>query len=145
MLLKTHFPGGRFSSPATELEIEQAEREIGVRLPDQLRQLYLECNGFREPRGHAQYLFSLTEEDGIGSLVRTTAFWRHEFPKVYPSSPDFGQFIFFGSSCADEAWAIDNNDTSVIAYHHWMAEEFEVKGTDIVQVLLHDFELYKSS
>jgi SMI1 / KNR4 family (SUKH-1) len=145
MLLKEHFPGGRFSSPATEHEIVQAEREIGVRLPDQLRQLYLECNGFREPLGQAQYLLSLTEEDGIGSLVRTTAFWRHEFPAIYPSCPDFSRFIFFGSSSADEAWAIDQDGTSVIAYHHWMAEEFEVKGQDIAQVFLDDFEQYEAS
>jgi hypothetical protein len=66
-LLRELFPNGRFSAAATEVQIESVEADLGVRLPEQLRRLYFECDGFREDRGNAKYLLSLTEEDFIGS------------------------------------------------------------------------------
>ena len=142
MLLRTLFPDGRFSRPATPLEIAEAERTIGARLPEQLRSLYMECDGFREPRGNAKYLFSLSEEDGTGSLASANRFWHHEFPKIATFCPDFSRFIFFGSSSADENWAIDQDGLNVIAYHHSMGDEFEVVCTEITQAFLNDFEQY---
>ena len=61
-MLRVLFPNGRFSPAATETQIASVEAELGVRLPEQLRRLYLECDGFREDRGNAKYLLSLTEE-----------------------------------------------------------------------------------
>ncbi|MGL4234879.1 SMI1/KNR4 family protein [Tabrizicola sp.] len=142
MLLRTFFPDGRFSRPATAQEIDGAERTIGAKLPEQLRRLYLECDGFREPRGNAEYLLSLSEVDTTGSLTRTNAFWHHEFPRITTYCPDFRGFIFFGMSSGDESWAIDQDGLNVIAYHHSMGDEYEVVGHDITQVYLHDFELY---
>ncbi|MBD1549546.1 SMI1/KNR4 family protein [Roseibium aggregatum] len=139
MKLKTLFPDGRFWPPATSQEIELAERQIGATLPEPLRHLYLECNGFREPLGNAKYLLSLSAIDSIGSLVSTTLFWREEFPTTCPHSPDFSNFIFFGMSSADEAWAIDLNGSTIVSYHHSMGSEFQMMGRDIIQLYVQDF------
>jgi cell wall assembly regulator SMI1 len=61
------FPNGRFFPPATEEQIVRVETELGMRLPDQLRRLYFDCDGFREDRGNAKYLLSLSDEDHIDS------------------------------------------------------------------------------
>lgn len=143
MKLKTLFPGGSFSSPATPQEIELAERQIGAKLPEPLRRLYLECNGFREPLGNAKYLLSLSAIDTIGSLVSTTLFWREEFPTTFPNSPDFSNFIFFGMSSGDEAWAINQTDGAIISYHHSMGSEFQMVGRDILQLYVQDFSQYE--
>ena len=66
---------------------------LGIGLPDQLRVLYLECNGFREDRGNAKYLFSLTDDGFIGSLVGITKFLWAEV-----KHPNLKSFVFFGSS-----------------------------------------------
>lgn len=71
-MLRQVIPNGRFSAPATQSEVAAAEAVLGLRLPEQLRRLCFECDGFREDRGNAKYLLSLTEEDFIGSLVSTT-------------------------------------------------------------------------
>lgn len=51
---------------------------LGVTLPSKLRKLYLECDGFREDRGNAKYLFSLLDEGNVGSLVTITRHFWHE-------------------------------------------------------------------
>jgi len=61
-MLKTTFPNGRFAPPATEEQIEGVQSILGVPFPEQLWALYRECNGFREDRGNAKYLLSLTDE-----------------------------------------------------------------------------------
>src|SRR5438874_13718412 len=73
-MLKATFPNGRFAPPATEKQIDGVESILGVPFPEQLRVLYRECNGFREDRGNAMYLLSLTDEDFIGSLITLTRF-----------------------------------------------------------------------
>ncbi len=92
-MLKRLFPEGRFSPPATETAIVEAERQLGVTLPSQLRELYLICDGFREDKSNAKYLFSLADEDYIGSLVSITKHMWTEW-----NEPDLRAFLFFGSS-----------------------------------------------
>jgi cell wall assembly regulator SMI1 len=53
-MLRELFPNGRFSPAATPTQIESVETDLGVRLPEQLRRLYLECDGFREDRGNSK-------------------------------------------------------------------------------------------
>lgn len=79
-MLNYLFPHGRFSPPATEDQIVAVETDLGLVLPRQLRDLYLECDGFREDRGNTKYLLSLTDDDVIGSLVKTTRFWWEDGP-----------------------------------------------------------------
>jgi len=102
-MLRTPFPNGRFSPPATEAAIVDAESQLGVQLPSQLRALYLICDGFREDKGNAKYLFSLTDEDFIGSLVSITKHMWAEW-----KTPDLRPFLFFGSSSGDDCWGINH-------------------------------------
>src|SRR5262245_6201312 len=133
------FPNGRFALPATDDQIAAVERELGVRFPDQLRRLYLDCDGFREDRGNAKYLLSLTDDDFIGSLLKMTRFWWEKSPPKL----DFHTYVFFGSSSGDESWGIDCRDgTTIIAYHHHMEDEYEVIGRDILDVWRADYGKY---
>jgi SMI1 / KNR4 family (SUKH-1) len=52
-----------FNPPATQAEIAEAERNLGVVLPDELKQLYSELNGFEENHeaGTRFYLMPLSE------------------------------------------------------------------------------------
>lgn len=141
-MLREIFPHGRFSPPAAEAEIAAVEALLGVRLPEQLRSLYLECDGFREDRGNAKYLLSLTEEDTIGSLLSTTRFWWDEW-KPYQPNLDFRRYIFFGFSSGGECWGINWQTTGeIIAYHHHMEDEYEVAASDILDLYRADYAVY---
>jgi hypothetical protein len=119
MNLRDVFPNARFSPPATEQRIAEVESALGVKLPEELREFYLECDGFREDRGNAKYLLSLIEEDYIGSLVTITKFLWQEF-----TVPNLRHFVFFGSSSGDECWGIRwRSPHEVIAYHHHMGDD----------------------
>ena len=93
MNLRDVFPSAQFSPPATAEMIAEVESTLGITLPKELRQFYLECDGFREDRGNAKYLFSLIEEDYIGSLLTITRFFWQEV-----TIPNLKGFVFFGSS-----------------------------------------------
>jgi hypothetical protein len=137
-MLKELFPHALLSSPPTEAEISEAESALGVRLPEQLRVLYLQCDGFREDKGNIKYLFSLFEEDFIGSLVSITKFLWTEV-----KTPNLKSFVFFGSSSGDEFWGINvEQPTEIIAYHHNMGEHYELFGSSILEVWRADYALY---
>lgn len=137
-MLKELFPHALLSSPATESKILGAESALGVRLPEQLRVLYLECDGFREEKGNAKYLFSLFEEDFIGSLVSITKFLWTEV-----KTPNLKSFVFFGSSSGDDFWGINAEQSSeIIAYHHNMGAQYELVGSSILEVWRADYALY---
>ena len=141
MRLKEIFSAGHFAPAASVAEITQVENELGITLPDQLRALYLQCDGFREPRGNSKYLFALLDEDSIGSLVSVTRFWWHEWNEIVPDRVriDFRPFVFFGSSIADHTWAIRwNGPAEIIAYHHHMESQYEIVGSDIITVYQRD-------
>jgi hypothetical protein len=139
MILAQLFPHERFSPPASEQTIKTAEEMLGVRLPEQLRKLYEQCDGFREGRGNAKYLLSLLEEDSIGSLVTVT---RHMWTEY--TVPNFKPFVFFGSSNGDETWGINPEAAGqVIAYHYQMGDQYEVVDSEIVQVWQADYAKYE--
>ena len=138
-MLRQVFPNATFWPPATESEISTAESELGIRIPAQLRTLYLICNGFREDRGNTKYLLSLIEDDFIGSLVTVTRSMWTEF-----QVPNLRPFVFFGVSSGGASWGIDwKRPTDVIAYHHHMENEYEVVGTDVVEVFRTDYARYE--
>ena len=137
-MLRAVFPNGRFSPPATEASVASAEAMLGIWLPESLRQLYFVCDGFREDRGNAKYLFSLMEQDVVGSLVSITNFLWTEIAK-----PNLRAFVFFGSSSGDEYWGINRlRPNEIISYHHHMEDEYEVVGTDIIEVYREDYARY---
>ena len=141
-MLKKFFPHGTFSPAATNDQIAAVELALGVKFPEQLRNLYLQCDGFREDKGNAKYLFSLTEEDFIGSLKSMTEFCRSEFKEIWPTL-DLTPFIFFGSSSGDEMWGIRwREGKEVIALHHQMEGTYEVVDSDILSVYEADYSRY---
>jgi hypothetical protein len=124
------------------LEIAAVEAELGVRFPEQLRYLYIECNGFREDRGYAAYLFPLRGDDPGGSLLVITRFFWNDWKSYYPNL-DFRPYIFFGSASDDEKWAIGLQDPAqLIAYDHHMQDAFDVVGRNIVEVYKSDYAKY---
>jgi hypothetical protein len=139
------FPDARFSQPASAEQIAAVENSLSVVFPDCLRDLYLECDGFRESKGNAKYLLSLKTKDTVGSLVSVTRYWWEEWPKItQPGYPiDFSPFLFFGFSSADEIWAIRwKRPIEVIAYHHSMESEVEYPGDDILALYQRDYAKY---
>lgn len=139
-MLKQTFPDGIFGTAARQEAIAAVEAELGLQFPDQLRCLYLECDGFREDKGNAAYLFCLTGDKT--SLVTLTRFFWTEFREVWPSL-DLTRFVFFGSSAGDEFWGIRcNGPEQVIAFHHNMEGDFEVVGLNIVDVYRVDYLRY---
>lgn len=143
-MLRRTFPYGEFGAAASEGQIAAAELTLGIRFPDQLRALYLECDGFREDRGNAKYLLSLIDEDHIGSLRTVTEFCWTEFKETWPEL-DLTPYVFFGLSCADEFWGIrcDGSD-EIIAFHHHMEGAYEVVGRSILAVYEADYSRYPS-
>src|SRR5271169_4369865 len=100
MMISSHgsprvlLPNARFSTPATEAQIMRVDEALGVRLPETLRSLYRDCDGFREDRGNAKYLLSLTDDDVIGSLLTVTRFHWSGMPSD-GARPDLRPFVFF--------------------------------------------------
>ncbi|MFI8615541.1 SMI1/KNR4 family protein [Acidovorax sp. NPDC077693] len=142
-MLKELFPDWRYSPAASAEAISQAEAALGLRFPEELRNLYLEADGVRENVGNAKYLLSLTEEDSIGSLVTLTKFHWEEWTHLAPEF-DLKPYIFFGCSNSDEVWGINwKAPTQVIAFHHHMEGEFEVVGTNILEVYKANFASYE--
>ncbi len=138
MSLRDEFPHAQFSPPATKEMIAEVESALGITMPQELRELYLECDGFREDRGNSKYLLSLLEEDYIGSLVTMTEHLWHTV-----TVPCLKPFIFFGSSSGDEYLAINWHDPhDIIAYHHHMEDQYEKVGSCILEVWKADYALY---
>lgn len=136
-MLKEHFPEWSYSAPASAEAIADAEVELGVRFPDELRALYLEANGVRESEGNAAYLLPLSD------LITTTKSEWAEW-EGFRTEFDLKPFIFFGLSTGDEAWGINwKQPGQVIAFHHHMEGAYEVVGTSIADVYRTDFAQFK--
>ena len=145
-MLKELFPEGRFGSPVHLDRLALVEGELGITMPLPLRRLYLECDGFREPTGNAQYLFSLDDPGSDTSLVAMTRFWWFDWKTIASprSAIDFTPFLFFGSSCCDHIWGIRcNGPAEIIAYHHSMEDKYDVVGHDILDVYRKDYAEYE--
>jgi hypothetical protein len=137
-MLKDIFPQFHFWPPAPEARIAEAEALFGIRIPTQLREFYLECDGFREDRGNSKYLLSLLEDDFAGSLVSATRFMWTEVTVL-----DFRPFIFFGFSNSGEYWGIHaHSPHELIAYHHLMENEYETVGWDLVALWKAEYARY---
>ena len=95
-----HFSTSHFIPPATSDQVVAVETQLGVRLPDVLRRMYLRYDGFRESLGNAQYLLPLAEtSECSNSLIRiNTLFW-NEWDLL-----DLTLFLFFGLSTGDCCW-----------------------------------------
>lgn len=133
-MIKEQFPDWRFSAPSSAAAIESAEAELAIRLPEDLKVLYMQADGFRESIGNSSYLLPLDELVGV-----TTSLWM-EWQGLRPGF-DIKPFVFFGLSSADEAWGINwTRPGEIIAFHHHMEGEYELLGSTILEVYKADFE-----
>lgn len=135
-MLREHFPDWRYGPPASADAIAEAEAELGVRFPDELRALYLEADGVRENLGNAAYLLPLSDKESVVDLTKSIwAEWEGFRPEF-----DLKPFVFFGSSTSDDLWGINwVQPGQVIAFHHHMEGAYEVAGTTILDVYRADF------
>ena len=116
--------------------IEAAESALAVTFPNELRAIYEECNGLREALGGTSYVWP---PFGETSLVRMTKLFHEEIRNIARNAPDFSAYVFFGSSSADENWAIGLNEPhQIICYHHHMEGEYEIAGDRIHDVFAAD-------
>jgi len=138
--IREHFSSAIFGAPCTIEDIAAAESTLGITLLGSLRELYLAFDGFRGP-GNAQYLFPLLNcTDGGSSLLAMTELFRDW------KSPDLSQFIFFGSSTADESWGLSlDAPRKIIAYHHQMEDRYEIAGSDIYEAFVADEQRFRDS
>lgn len=91
------------------------------------------CDGFREDLGNSAYLFP------VESLLTNTRFMWVEFVV-----PDLRPFLFFGLSSGDDWWGINwQRFGEIIAYHHNMEDQYEVVGSDIIEVYRADYARYE--
>lgn len=138
--IKSYFKNGKFNPPAINQDIVEVEDELGIKFPVVLRELYLAFNGFREEIGGAAYLLPLKSDKDGSSVLEMNKFFKEEYKQYYPSL-DFSNYLFYGSSCRDEFWAINlSNKYEVIAYHHHMEDEYEIVGSNIFEVYIKDQE-----
>jgi hypothetical protein len=77
--VRAAFPESTFGSAVSEAEIAEAERQLGNKLPGELRDLYLEFDGFLGPTA-APFLFPILRQPQAGgeSLTTYTQFFRAE-------------------------------------------------------------------
>jgi hypothetical protein len=135
------FPEATFRAPATSEEVAEAERLLGHLLPPQLRELYLEFNGFQGPT-NAPFLFPLLERPGPRgkSLVTYTLFFRGEdyFPEWVQRA------IALGDNGTGTAWfmLVDEGDRLVRWDAEW--EEYETVEGSLLDAWVREKALYES-
>jgi hypothetical protein len=144
-MLAQAFPHGRFQPPATIDAIEAAEKRLGVQFPSQLRELYLQCDGFCEPAGNASYLLPLEY-----AVDETEKLWTLHEVLVETKLPDFRPFVFFGSPSAGGWWGIRlKAPHDLIAWDHQMLYEpdmdFEAAGSNIIDAFEADYALHDTN
>jgi hypothetical protein len=139
--VRSAFPDGVFSAPATPEVIVTAERVLGHELPSQVRNLYLEFNGFHGPT-NAPFLFPVLERPGPSgeSLVTYTLFFRGE-----DYFPDWLQHaIVLGDNGTGTAWfVLLNEDCRVVRWDaEW--EEYESVDGSLLDAWRREKEFYDS-
>jgi len=133
--VRTAFPDGRFSPPADASSIASVEEKLGIALPPNLRAIYLSFDGFREPIGNAAYVWQLFPAEG-GLVSMTQLIWSYAAGGTFP---DLRDYVFFGSSSADENWGMRLRPPyDLVAYHHHMGSDYETLGNDLVAIFRGD-------
>jgi hypothetical protein len=135
--VRAEFSGFAFGEPATQGDIERAERELGESLPAVLRDFYRAFDGFRGPT-EARFLWPLFAKSG---LVDFNRFLRegNEFPHAFVSS-----CIFFGDAGIGDMWGIKRDlPGTVIRWDASWGEEYEVAGNSPLETWLAEKKFYE--
>lgn len=138
--VRKYFTGCSFGDPCTPQQLAEAESELRQPIPETLRSLYSNFNGFLGPTD-AQFfwpLFKLSEWK-LG-LVDMNRFLRDDpiFPQVLMS-----QCLFYGDAGIGPLWGLKADlPGQVILWDAEWGDDFEIVGTDIVGVWLHEKRKY---
>jgi len=130
--LRRVFPDARFSVACTSEDIARAEAELGVAVPDQLRAMYLETDGFFRNDG-----------SGVASLNylvhETEKLWGMDQVLVGEELPDFKPFVFFGTPAGGGWFGVRHMQPFDVV--SWLPNEPGVKahGSNIIDALKADF------
>jgi len=135
------FANGVFRGRATAAAIAQVEQALGHALPDQLRSLYLEFDGFQGPTG-AHFLFPVLERGtpGSESLLTYTQFFRGEdyFPEWLQ------QAVAVGDNGTGTTWFVllEARERLVRWDAEW--EEYEEVEGSLLDAWIAERKLYES-
>lgn len=99
--LSHHFDNIEFFPPIFEEGIKKVEDELGYSLPDELRELYKQTNGFLANYG-ANICWSLTPMDENSQIISENLHLRESAEG--PESVDLDEILFFGDDGADIYW-----------------------------------------
>ncbi len=135
------FPQGTFGSPAAPETIAEAERLLGHQLPEPVRSLYLEFDGFQGPT-NAHFLFPILDRPASGgeSLVTYTKFFRSE--SYFPAWLQHA--LALGDNGTGATWFIllDQDNRLVRWDAEW--EEYEVVEGSLLDAWIAERKLYGS-
>ena len=136
------FPDGVFKSPASLDAIAAAESLLGHALPAQLRDLYLNFDGFLGPT-NAPFLHPLLERPGPGgeSLVTFTLFFRGEryFPEWLQHA------VAIGDDGTGTGWFILLNEAEKLVIWDAEWEDYEPVEGNLLDDWVKAKNLYASS
>ena len=109
-----------FELGASEGQISEAEKAIGIPLPEHLRSLLLECNGVRADYG-SEVIWSCSE-----LVERNLEFRRYEpFRELYVP---FDNLLFIGSDCGGDQFAFSIMANGQITKHDIYRWDHETDG-----------------
>lgn len=112
-LIRTAFPDARFYIPASAREIGHAERELGIELHGDVRQLLLETNGVAANHG-APLVWPVEEIIAQNRHFRSS----REFARLYAP---FTDLLFFGAEGNGDQFAYRVEEGRIVdpSIHEW--------------------------
>jgi hypothetical protein len=138
--VRHHFADYPFGEPCKLAEIARAESLLGQPIPTVLRDLYINFDGFLGPTG-ASFLWPLFEKKpGRGALVEMNRFLRDDdiFPKALTS-----KCLFYGDAGVGSQWGVKADLAGkIVLWDAEWGEDFEIVGTDILEVWLEEKRKY---
>lgn len=138
------YPYADFFPGCSESDIAEAEGLLGLKLPKDLRTLYLYTNGIfidASLRSKSQWtIFPLLPCDSSESAVKSTLFlWKE------PWANDVQNIIFYGLSSKIYFFGIDiNKDNAIVEYNYELEKPLKVAST-IIEACISDDEYIQRS
>jgi len=132
------FAGRRFGPPCSEADVQRAEQALGELLPNVLRGLYLEFNGFSGSTD-ASFFWPLFGREG---LVEMNQFYRGDnlFPQELVAS-----CLFFGDNGCGPQWGFKRDlPGKIIQWDGEWGTDFEVVGESPLDVWRAEKHKYDS-
>jgi hypothetical protein len=127
-LASSLFADARFEPPATPADVDEAEKQLNVKLPAELRSLYLETNGIKANYG-SSIVWPVAEMVAQNAIFRESA----DFAELYMP---FDCLLFFGTEGNGDQFAYRIlagaiSDTEIYEWDHendsrvWFARDLD--------------------